>query len=636
MMLKQDEIAYNIFEKRETIQNLLKINLGGDDRTDWFLGEKFLTESMKKETYAKRRFSEMCLATPDSRMFKDDLQKAEKLMLRTGRFANMPAYKTQVEAACRVVKAFNEGKKFISITAPFQVGKTGVFLVVAEIMLKKWENEGKIGGRIIIISMNGKTDLEKQIKDRIDQYAYTASVRDYSRDVIASRLNKGKDFAEEIDEYIEQATEKSPILIISDESHWGTEVGGLFSRKILEKMELNAAVSMLTVSATPFEQLFSSKKYLWEEILLNLALGYVGPSTICGRKMPCDQNYIEEDVIIEECIPSNFKYHSGRSGSEIDKNKVRSLVEFFHQGKYFEQHNVSRWSCIEAADVAADYMTSLGLEVIRHYGPKHLNTSLTKKLPSIPTKSYCLVVVDVLQCSWTLPPEIRLALDASSFSLTKGKSNIAAITQALYGRMCGYGRHKSKIVSCVGMKEYIDNYKFDGSLPKHARVQKFQTKAKRAVSYITPNGGYEAEVWESKITSAKVIKVEVEQIDKLTKLYMTYKHGEKRKRKEGDQETKKILSEITGRLPKSFWYRKLDAFNADKKVQHWGSNNTDMGIFYDEQKQQVWGVYCYEDAEEGQHKTTNNSVYENSPFLPTKTNIAFEDVSNGDTISYDN
>jgi hypothetical protein len=83
--------------------------------------------------------------------------------------------------------------------------------------------------------------------------------------------------------------------------------------------------------------------------------------------------------------------------------------------------------------------------------------------------------------------------------------------------------------------------------------------------------------------------------DELETKYNKYKKGRKNKDRAGNDETSELLSRITGRNIKDFWYPRTPELAKDK-TWGWGEK-VDCGIFIDESNLQhvVWGIYYYLD-----------------------------------------
>jgi len=399
---------------------------------------------------------------------------------------------------------------------------------------------------------------------------------------------------------VKSSTEQAPIMIIADEAYWGTEKGGRFAKLIIKNLKENPNSIVIGVSATQYEQDYSTEN-VFHKVYMKLSDGYVGPSKISGVKLPHEPDYQEKDVTIEESIPLNLKYYTGRT---TDKSKVKVLLDFLLEKKYFSECNVSKWIDIDSAEHAASYLESKKFNVIRHFG-KHLKEPLLKKLPS--NGKYSLVVVDALQCSTTLPKDIVIGIDLTSFTLEDEVPNLTKL-QELYGRFCGYGKNGMKLISCPGLKSYVEAYK-DGpiTIQPHLRVTKPISGSR--ILYFSEKFKSENEAWVAKQESE--IQIESDELfSKLQACAVKYKKDAYKNQK-GNKETIDILNQISNSDIKQFYYRGIEMPPNDSLARTWSAAQCQSGILWDKIKKVAWGFYRYEqsDNKNGQWNTNNKSLY---------------------------
>jgi hypothetical protein len=387
----------------------------------------------------------------------DDWLCAERLYREFGMSATPATYEHQIRTACAIMKALKDNP-YQRLTAPFQLGKTGATLLVSELFIFLARKEKRFAN-VLHIPLNGQREIAAQQGLRIEQYRYTANVPDFTMDVKTYRCNGSAEQVKQLSKRV--ADPDLDLLIVPDESQFGTAVNSLFDRTVLNPLQKRKNRSVvLTVSATPYEQMYSGTcQDRFHDTRMHIAPGYRGPSMMDGVSYPALPGHNPEDVAIEEKVPAELKYYGGDYGKEkFDRKKVDELLSFIYDTEGFS-HRAVRWFNIKSAEYAAGVLERrYGQKVVRHYGPANLKNRLANKWNK--DDDATLFIVGTAKCSQTLPLDINNAIDLTSFNLEEQRKTITSFGQDLYGRMSGFNRPNPRLVTAPGAQQYVNAYKF--------------------------------------------------------------------------------------------------------------------------------------------------------------------------------
>lgn len=192
---KIELIAHYCSRKRQIVAEELDIKLPGDKDEDWYQAVSLYQDFGKKSTPA--------------------------------------TYEPQIRTACEIYRSmFLKGQRNHQLTAPFQNGKTGVALCLAEIYLYEKQKNKQLA-KVVFIPLNGQVEIEKQLNDRLKEYRYTSCYKHFSLHANTYRCNGSRNELEKLGKLVEDSEN---ILLIPDESQWGTAVDSKFDKLVLQKV----------------------------------------------------------------------------------------------------------------------------------------------------------------------------------------------------------------------------------------------------------------------------------------------------------------------------------------------------------------------------------------------------------------
>lgn len=580
-----ENIAYFQGLKRDIIENRLDIKFPGSQDDDWF--------------------------------------KAEALYKEYDGKAQPVAYEHQINTACTIFEGMvGKNKRNHHLTAPFQNGKTGVTLVLSEICLY-WSMKNRKHAKVLHVPLNGQVEIHEQMASRIKQYSFMSCCDDWNNKVEVFRCNGKKEHLEQLSKIVQDTSRYDHLLIVPDESQWGTAVNSNFDKMILSHFPSHSGANMLAVGATPFEIMHSSTALeLFHESKMEVCHGYRGPGSINGHAWPRLNNYVENDVFIDELIPQDYKYYG--------KNSTKTLADLLNY-LLFEQkldfsNTVVRLHSISHADQAAKLLSDRKIKVVKHYAESNLKEPLRRKW----AKGSCLLIVDTMKCSQTLPLDIDTFIDTNTFGYNDNNSKVTvtAVGQGGYGRMCGFGRANSRLITAPGTKQYVDRYKngpFNGLLNDekplhlHSRVKTTKrnlspTKLKFMVCEDVLNTKFPidevlADCHRNKIE--KFPKILIEGIQNLCDKYLQKNGGIRSKYSCESKGRTEILKYIEETNFFNFKASSVGFWNVKPSYEktQWQRNKEDGHIKFLHNERKIWGFLILEPKELSTEVTSKESVY---------------------------